>query len=166
MKNEEWKDILGYEGFYQISNLGKVKSLTRKVVPVDKILKPQVDGNGYLHARLYKDGKGKTMKVHQLVVLAFLNHVPNGHKVVVDHIDNNKLNNKLNNLQLISNRENISKDKIGGTSKHVGVSWNKEMKKWYSCIRINSKTKSLGLFTCELEASEAYQKKLKQITNK
>ena len=70
------------------------------------------------------------------------------------------MNNNINNLQLISNRENISKQKAK-TSKYTGVSWSKRKKKWISQITINRKTIKLGIFVNELEASEAYQNKLK-----
>jgi alkyl hydroperoxide reductase subunit AhpF len=97
--------------------------------------------------------------------MAFLGHVPNGQKLVVDHIDGDKLNNNLNNLQVITNRENTSKDRSGGTSKYVGVSWSKQNKKWKAQIRIDGKQIYIGHFTNDIDASQAYQKKLKEISN-
>jgi hypothetical protein len=170
MNNTEiWKDIPGYEGIYQVSDMGNVKSLSREVLrngkyPIiikEKILKPPANSHGYLVVILCNNGLKKTMKVHTLVAMAFFNHKPNGtHKIVVDHINNNKLDNRLVNLQLISQRENSSKDKKGGTSKYVGVR-SSAINKWRAEIYINGKLKHLGYFTDEYEAHLAYQKALK-----
>ena len=158
---EVFKDVPKYEGLYQVSNLGRVKSLKFNK---EKILKPVVNSNGYLSANLYCEGKLKQKSVHQIIAITFLNHKPDGNNgLIVDHIDNDKLNNRLENLQLISNRENTSKDKKGGTSKYTGVNWNKASNKWLSQIIINGKTKYIGLFKCELPAAAAYQKELKEI---
>ena len=169
---EEFRDIPGYEGLYQVSNIGTVKSLARTVIRSDggkgkefqlkeRILKPAMDKK-YLGTNLRIDGKEKHYKVHTLIAMAFLNHILNGHTgLVVDHIDNDSLNNNLENLQLISARKNTSKDRAGGTSQYVGVSWSKQSKKWHSRIWIIRKYEHLGFFKCELEASEAYQKALK-----
>ncbi len=83
-------------------------------------------------------------------------------KIVVDHINNDPLNNKLYNLQLITQRENVSKDKKG-TSKYTGGSWSKTANKWTSNIRINGKIKHLGFYIKEKEAAQAYQKELTKI---
>lgn len=156
---EIYKDIKDYEGLYQISNLGNVKSLKGKK---EKILKPYLSGTKnkqYLAVKLYKNNKAKNYMMHKLVAIAFLNHIPNGHKVVVDHLDNNKLNNTLSNLRLVTNRENLSKDKRG-SSRYTGVSWAHRNKKWVCKIYINGKNKHIGYFDCELSASIEYQKAL------
>ena len=172
---EEWKDVIGYEGFYQVSNMGRVKSLERIVkhsiggdkLVNERILKPGVV-NGYYQVSLSKNGNHKICKIHQLVVVSFLNHIPNGHTIVIDHVDGNKLNNKLTNLHLVTNRENSTtcfrKDKDKHSSQYVGVNWHKSCNKWKSQIQINGKRKHLGLFNTELEASNAYQNKLKEIS--
>jgi hypothetical protein len=170
---EEFRPIPGYEGYYEVSNFGNVKSLKREFLingkypstVKEKILKPLLIGSigkQYYALGLYKDGKGVTMRIHILVAMVFLGHVPDGtHKIVVDHIDNNKLNNHVSNLQLISQRENLSKDKKNGTSKYTGVSWRKASNKWRSQIRVGDKNKDLGCFTSEEEAHEVYQNALK-----
>tara|TARA_R110001606_G_scaffold354624_2_gene505338 strand:+ start:150 stop:635 length:486 start_codon:yes stop_codon:yes gene_type:complete len=150
---EEFKDIEGYEGLYQVSNLGNVKSLKFKK---ERILKGTVIDTGYLNVSLRKDGIRVVKKIHQLVAIAFLGHEPNGYKTVVDHINNNPLNNTLDNLQLITHRENLSKDKKGCSSDYTGVGWHKGAKKWHAQIYIKGKVKHLGLFTDELEAAESY----------
>lgn len=101
-----WKDIAGFEGLYQVSNVGQIKSLKS-----NKILKPAPDKDGYLLVNLHKDGKQKTFKVHRLVAAAFL---PNEDELPqVDHINNDKTDNRVCNLQWISNVENNRKKETG-----------------------------------------------------
>ncbi len=157
---EIYKDIEGYEGHYQVSNLGNVKSFKNNK---ERILKPGIDTDGYKIVGLCKNGKQKTFKVHKLVAMTFLGHKRQGLNEVVDHIDNVKTNNRLDNLQLISHRENTSKDRKGGTSEYVGVCWDKSKNKWRSEIRIKGKSIFLGLFDDEYDAHLAYQKALKEI---
>jgi hypothetical protein len=168
--NEIWKDIPEYEGYYQVSNLGRVKSVKRIIYRIDgkiktfkeRILKATIGSSGYLVAGLSKDGKLKKFTVHKLVAVSFLGHKPCGQKEVVDHIDNNQFNNRLDNLQLTTQRHNASKDKKGGTSKYIGVCWHKNANKWMARIKLNGKENYLGYFTDEIEASKAYQNALKK----
>ena len=169
---ENWKDIKGYEGFYQVSNIGNVKSLERKVkckggalrTVNKKILKPYLDSKGYLQVKLNKKGNYKSFNTHKLVAMSFLGHTPCGYKLIVDHIDNNPLNNNVDNLQLITSRENSSKDKKGGTSKYVGVFDNgKGVKRWRANISLGKKTINLGSFNTEERASIAYDFALTQL---
>tara|TARA_R110000744_G_scaffold103907_1_gene199082 strand:+ start:127 stop:609 length:483 start_codon:yes stop_codon:yes gene_type:complete len=157
--NEIWKEIEGFKD-YEVSNLGRVKSLKCNK---ERFLKPNSGkSSGYLKVNLYKNTKMKTRRIHQLIAIAFLNHNPDGYKLVVAHINNVKTDNRLENLQLITHRENISKD-TKGLNKYTGVSWSKLNKNWIARIRINGKNKNLGRFTNELKASEAYQKALKEL---
>ena len=164
-QQEEFRSVPGYEGLYEVSNFGNVKSLGNDKTRKEKILKPVLVGSigkYYYGLQLFKDGKRKIFKIHVLVAMAFLGHIPDGtHKIVVDHIDNNRLNNHLSNLQLISQRENASKDKKNGTSKYTGVCWDKAKNKWLANITINGIPKHLGYFFSEEEAHEAYQNALK-----
>ena len=157
---EEFRVIEGFDD-YEVSNLGRVRS---NKCGKSRILKQSVEGSGYNYVGLMFGKKVKIKKVHKLVAVAFLNHTPNGHEMVVDHIDNNKSNNTLTNLQIITPRENSSKEKRG-ISKYTGVSWNKGVKKWHSYIQINGKRKHLGYFEYEIDAHNAYQIKLKEIKN-
>jgi hypothetical protein len=170
-ENEIWMDIKGYEGMYQVSNLGSVKSLDRKVPHKkskfltirQRILSPSLSGNGYYTVCLSGNGE-KPKCIHHLVASTFLGHIVKGYDYVIDHIDNNKLNNQVDNLNIIRNRENSSKT-IRGTSKYVGVSFIKTSCKWNAAIRINGAKTFLGNFNSELEASMAYQNALKQLNN-
>ena len=161
LKNEVWKDIPYYEGLYQVSNLGRVKSLKFKKT---KLLKPGKKPSGYLYVVLTKEKKQKNYYIHQLVAMVFHNFQPDGtNRIVVDHKRNIRTDNRANQLQLITNRYNNSKDKKGGTSKYTGVSFYKRNSKWRAGIRINGKSKHLGIFDKEYDAHLAYQKKLKSI---
>ena len=113
---EIWKDIKGYEGQYQVSNLGRVKSLPRTTPYINKAgyessqfregqLKKEIDnGRGYKTVDLYKDNKGKRLYIHRLVVEAFVGDIPPG--MAVNHIDFNKANNALDNLEIVTYSEN------------------------------------------------------------
>ena len=157
---EIFKDIPNYEGMYQVSNLGNVKSLKGGK---ELILKPINNCYGYLYCSLYKEKKVKVIKVHQLVTMAFLNHVPNGRTLVVNHINHIKTDNRLENLEIVTTRENANKKQFNWSSEYTGVSWDKKNKKWRSQISVNCKVKYLGYFDCELKASYIYQNALKQI---
>lgn len=152
---EEYKDIPEYLGHYQVSNKGNVKSLKQNK---ETILKVSTEGDKYYRVALYKDGKGKKFYVHRLVIQAFKGDIPKGRNLVVDHIDYNKTNNKLDNLQVISNRENLSKDKYrhNPSSSYIGVSFNKAKKKWESSISVNGASFYLGRFNNEANAGQEY----------
>jgi hypothetical protein len=124
-----------------------------------KILKQALSSNGRYTVCCSIDGRTKTQLVHQLVAIAFLNHTPNGHKLVVDHIDNNHLNNKLTNLQIITQRENLAKVKRG-SSKYTGVCFCNTHNVWKAHIWIGGKNKYLGSFKYEEDAYNKYQKEL------
>lgn len=170
---EIWKDVINYEGLYQVSNLGNVKSLDRivtksngvQMVLKGKELKKSKQKTGYLKVNLYKNRIEKQFLAHQVVAIVFLNHVPNGtNEIVVDHINGIRHDNRLENLQLITNRENSSKDKIGkGSSSYIGVSFLKAKKKYESRIRYKGKLIHLGNYIDPYDAHLAYQKALERI---
>ena len=169
---EEFKDVPGYEGYYQISNIGRVKSLRRWIENKtnggyfikEKYLKPSIDTPGYKFVYLYKSKIKRKMYIHQLVAMAFLNHTPCRYKKVVDHIDNNKLNNNINNLQVVTHRENCVKEQKN-TSGYTGVDFLKSKSKFRASIYINRKHCFLGYFNTAKEASIAYQNKLKTLSH-
>lgn len=146
---EIWKDLPGYEGLYQVSNLGKARSIRFNK---EKILKPSRFSNGYFTVALSKEKNQKTYALHRLIAISF---IENKKKLpVVNHIDGNKLNNNIFNLEWVSNRENIihACKKRKKTSNYCGVSWDKRLKKWRAQIVFNNKTMNLGSFNCELAA--------------
>tara|TARA_R110002074_G_scaffold2075_1_gene12284 strand:+ start:91 stop:780 length:690 start_codon:yes stop_codon:yes gene_type:complete len=168
---EIFKDIPNYEGMYQASNLGNVKSLDRMITESNgkkrllngRVLKPSLNCYGYLVIGLSKEGEAKVRTIHQLVAESFLNHVPCGNSIEVDHIDEDKLNNRLDNLQLLNLIEHRGK---GSSSKYTGVSWCQSRDKWRAYINVNGKSRHLGLFTDELEAAKAYEAALLNWENK
>jgi len=102
---ETWRELPDYEGLYLISNKGRVKSCSRQknsnskfaYISKEKVLKPSVSKDGYLNVFLCKDGKSKSFAIHRLVAIAF---IPNGGKLSdVNHKDENKLNNSVENLE-------------------------------------------------------------------
>ena len=94
---EEWRDIKGYKGLYQISNTGNVKSLDYNHTGKEGIMKAQDNGDGYLYVNLWKEGKMKSCTIHRLVAIAFLpnpNNLPE-----VNHISEDKSDNRVENLE-------------------------------------------------------------------
>jgi len=160
MITEIWKELKDYEGNYEVSNFGKVKSIKFEK---EIILKPRLNKSGYYYVNLWKNGKSKSINVHQLVAIAFLNHIPNRHKLVVNHINFIKTDNTVENLEVISHRKNTNKKHLTSTSKYVGVFWGNKIKKWRSAIVLNGKQIHLGTFIDELEAAKAYNNKLNEI---
>jgi hypothetical protein len=173
MEIEIFKDVLGYEGIYQISNSGLVYSYPRCwitgrsnaiVCHEGKLLSPSISEKGYFKVHLCVNGIRKKRLVHQLVAESFLNHKPCGLKLVVDHINDIKTDNRVENLQIVTNRFNTKKTKNNNdSSKYRGVCFYKPLQNWQSSIHINGKTVFLGRFTDEYEAHLAYVKALNQI---
>jgi hypothetical protein len=172
MEKEIWKDVVGYEGLYQVSSLGRVKGLARVVLKngkypficKEKIIKNCINTGGYYYLGLSRNTKTKSRTIHQLMAEAFFNHKPCGMNLVVDHINNDRLDNRLENLQIITNRENASKDIKNKSSKYTGVSWCKKRNKWTTRIRVGNKYLFLGYYINEEDANLAYQNKLKEIS--
>lgn len=132
---EIWKDIVGYENLYQVSNLGRIKSVERKSKTKgnsyrtlkERILKPAIVHNGYERVCLFKDKKGKCYRVNRLVAEAFIKN-PNN-LTQVNHKDENKLNNRVDNLEWCSASYNINYgDRNNKVAKKVSI-WRKKMLK-------------------------------------
>jgi hypothetical protein len=166
---EVWKDAVGYEGVYQISSLGRVKSLSRVIKKWngtrrirEKIMKPFVCNSGYLLVGLYSGRDRRPRSIHQLVAEAFLGHAPNKHKLVINHKNNIKADNTLENLEIVTQRQNANKKHLKHSSKYTGVYWVETVGKWRGQINIKGKKVYLGYFVDEKEAGEAYEKRLRK----
>lgn len=137
MMNEIWKDIKGYEGLYQISNLGNVKSLNYRNTDEEKILKQIKHSKGYLQVGLCKNGKTKKYTTHRLVAEHF---IPNPNNLPqIDHINTNKTDNRVENLRWCTIKENnnnpLTIDKI---SKPI-IQFSKDgelIRKWNSAMDV------------------------------
>jgi len=164
---EEWKDISGFEGFYQVSNLGRIKSLDRHVSDkkgdyfiLGKILNPPILKNGYILFTLCKNGIRKQLTGHRIVANAFLEKEKG--RSIVNHKNGIKHDNRTENLEWTSNRENqvhYRKVLIKSQQK-TGVCFRKDTNKWRAKIKIDDKAIILGTFLSEDEAHEAYQRAL------
>lgn len=155
-QTEIWKDIPGYEGLYQISDMGNVKSFRK---PISKLLHQSTTSGGYKCVMLCVKQVQKTISVHRLVGYAFLNLTPD---MDVDHINCNKADNRLCNLRVCTRRQNViynSEARNRRKSKYVGV--NKNGRKWHACICINGVAGVLGYYKTEEEAGKSYQDALK-----
>lgn len=141
---EIWKPIKGYEGIYEISNLGRIKSLKRNNnrCLIDKIMKQYIGKQGYLQVRLCKNGKSKLHKVHILIANAFIDN-PNN-LPIINHIDGNKTNNTISNLEWCSYSHNIKHAYDIGLRKKKPIIQkdlnNVTVKKWNCIAEASEKT--------------------------
>jgi len=172
---EEWRDIPEYEGYYQASNLGRVRSLDRTVEFSDgrkrfykgKIIKGSLNEDGYRQTTLRGDDIGRSFMFSQIIAVAFLGHEPNGHELVVDHINGDKSDNRVENLRIVTQRDNSStcfrSNEESFSSGCVGVDWNENASKWRALIYHDGVQTHLGCYDTEIEASNAYQLALSKI---
>lgn len=160
---EIWKDIIGYEGYYQVSNLGNVRSLDRfdGVHKRDgKIIRPNLKANGYLQVGLRKHSERKWFGLHRLVAIHFIENPYN--KPQVNHIDGNKQNNTVNNLEWVTGKENQTHAKKlglrdnmpkGGTHPFYGK-FGADSRSAKPVIRRDPKTGETKLYKAKILAKE------------
>lgn len=183
---EIWKSIKDYPD-YEVSSYGRVRSidryitnsLNRTIFYKSKILKfSHNNKTGYNQVALYKNKKIKTFSIHRLVAETFIPN-PNNY-LEVNHIDGDKTNNHVENLEWVTRKENITHAITTGltkyttprtigikwknaTSKYHGVSWSKDKNKWTACISIKGKTTGLKRFKTEIEAARYYDSLIKSL---
>ena len=150
--DEEWRRIDGFIN-YQVSNIGRVRNAN-----TGRILKPGWGTGGYLKVTLCKDRKKFTCRIHKLVANEFIDN-PNNKKCI-DHINNDRVDNKVTNLRWATYSDNNrNKPKKQNTSsQYLGVDWHKQKKKWRCQINDDNKRKHLGYFETEKDAGLAYNK--------
>ena len=170
---EIWKDVKGFENCYQISNKGNVKSKELTVVmswlksaptriKKSKVLVKSIKDNGYEVITFYVK-RHYQKYVHRLVAEAFIGNIPKG--FTVNHIDGNKANNVVENLEIITYRQNTNhyQNTKNKSSKYAGVYFNKARRKYVAMIRQpKGKKIYLGGFDNEEDANLAYVSKLKE----
>lgn len=156
---ELWNPIDGYSN-YEVSSFGRVRSNYKN--GKTKILKPQISTTGYYTVNLSKSGIAKTFTVHRLVTNAFVQNPEN--KQCVDHKNNNRLDNNVNNLRWSTKQENNQNKSISknNTSGYQGVAFYKSSDKWRVQIMINGKNKCLGYFDNIEDAVDARRKASKK----
>lgn len=150
---EVWKDVPGYDGIYQVSDLGRVRS---NRFNKQRFLSQSPHKDGYLKVGLSKDKKLRSFTIHKLVMISFVGES----QLPIDHINEIKTDNRRRNLRYLDHRENVSRSKKNGASKYTGVSLHKNTQTWRSRIHINKKDYCLGYFKDEVSAHQSYQKAL------
>jgi hypothetical protein len=161
LDKEVWKDIDEFQGYFKVSNFGRVKNQ-------NKIMKQYIDKDGYCLVNLYFNKKQKLLRVHKLVANCFLEQIIGS--IQINHINSIKQDNNVSNLEWVTVSENNCHRFINKktTSSFRGVCYVARDKRWISQIQINKKKIHLGMFLKEEDAKKArmeYEKKM-QIKNK
>ena len=172
-----WKTILGYEGLYEVSDTGLVRSVDRLIklsnrdkpqLYKGKELKQTLNKYGYPIVKLSKEGKVKTLTVHRLVLSNFSINPEN--KPQVNHIDGSKTNNELSNLEWVTAKENAHHARVTGlvsdssgytgvkkaktVSKYHNVSYHEASSRWTASVSVKNKTTGYKSFMTEEEAAQ------------
>lgn len=169
---EMWKPIPNFEGLYEISNLGRVRSLDREVrcgsrgvrKLKGRLMKIRLPTKTlrYCSVSLRKNSTQKTITIHRMVAARF---DPEWDcSLEVDHIDGDIMNNRIDNLRMSTSQQQKfnSKSRGNSTSTFKGVSWDKRRDKWRSKIVIDGKEIFIGYFNCEKTAAIAYRELAKE----
>jgi len=175
--NEIWKPLVNFEQQYKVSNTGRLHSIDRHVRNTKKstrFIKGKIVPSSirsktckYLYFKVSKDNRNYSEAVHRAVAKAFIPNPDN--KAMVNHIDGNKLNNNVCNLEWVTCSENHKHafklglrtpakswlgKKVGASSKYHNVGWDKRRKKWYASVKHNKKQCFQKSFNTEKEAAE------------
>jgi len=161
--NEQWLPIPGYKGFYSASSLGKIRREERKVVNLRgtqytikaKLLTQKPNKAGYIYNTFCIDRTEDRQLVHRVIYQTFIGVIPEGKEV--DHINNIKSDNSVNNLRSATRSQNIA------NTNRVGVYFCKNTRKWRATISKDYKNYSLGRFINKTDAVKVYQEKRKEL---
>ena len=148
---EEWLPVVGWEGFYEVSNFGQVRSMSRKVTHkngfvqtiYEKILKGTISFYGYRCVDLCRPGKRENSKVHRLVLSAFA--APQSAKIDTRHLDGDRLNNKISNLKYGTRQDNINDTKKHGRIPNGERHWNSKLSDHEAVKIFKSKDRQVDL---------------------
>jgi hypothetical protein len=173
MDNVEWHPFFynGQETNIEVTRCGRVRRVPKDWIR-SKFYKHtyEVDLANLLKSRGYivlgvniKNFKLRVLGVHQMVASVYLNHTISGYSLVVDHIDSDKTNNHVDNLRLVTNRENSSKERTIKSGLPTGVSYNKQNKKYVTIIYIKGSNRFLGYHFNLEDASKAYEDALSSL---
>jgi hypothetical protein len=166
---EVWKSIKGYDGIYEVSNMGRVRSYMKKdgwagykVTDTPHLMSTIPNGNGYMYVTLSKGCKRENKYIHRLVAEAFIGDIPQGY--VINHIDYDKANNQVGNLEIVTQRQNV------GYSRHKMCKPRKRDANAYICYRernnvyeVTVRKKYLGKFKTLEEARSARDAYIEEI---
>jgi len=166
---EVYKDIDGYKDKYQVSNLGNIKSKHRyknnhsKLQEIKETIKLQNDnGNGYKTTNLWENNKGKTLYVHRLVVEAFIGKIPKD--MQINHIDGNKSNNNIHNLEIVTRSENVIHAYRNGLNHGTfGISQSRSKTGLSNINPKLQKERDFGWIVCLRIDGKRYERKFKNI---
>lgn len=164
MEQEIWKEVSEFVGIYEVSNTGKVRCIDRDIIRSNgrpTIVKGRelymgVDKYGYRIVQFNVNRKRYVRKVHRLVYEAFIGRTEKG--LVIDHIDNNKMNNNADNLQQVTNRINVSKDR--NRILPTGVYKNSDGRGYRTVFQADNINIYIGTFKTIQEAESEYEKAL------
>ena len=179
LNTEVWKEIEDLP--YEVSSFGNVRRALNSKYKYARggNISPYVNRTGYLAVNLYMQSKVHKFLVHRLVALAFVPNTAPEEYTVINHLDGNRLNNDISNLEwctqsqnmkhawdsgLVKNHHaNASNKRKGSSSIYKGVSWSSSRNRWCVCVGYQGKTYSGGRFNCELEAAKAYDLLIKNL---
>jgi len=166
---EEWRPVVGCEGLYEASDLGRVRSIDRTIETIygvrrrlkGMVLKPCKNPRGYLHVGLNKNGNRLGLRVHQIIARAFMGKSD----LTIDHINGDKLDNRIENLEYVSQRENVCRYYRKNKELPIGVGYSRATGRYTSRITANRKVRALGYFDTPKEAHEKYLEELGELQN-
>ena len=154
ISTEIWKDIEGYEGLYQVSNKGRIRALNFKRTGECRVLKKYIR-HGYHVVHLYKNGCYKTFRVHRLIAKSFIPNLEN--KPHINHIDGNRGNNSLDNLEWCTPRENSLHAIRTGLAKPPKPRYGKDNHKSKSVIQCDMNGSFIRRWDCIRDAEKEYK---------